>query len=71
MEHVNIEIQGKFNKYAVLTAKNGYCFYDVNEEQRNYTTQVFTPVVDVAELEKTYIVVQGDADALNAALEKE
>jgi hypothetical protein len=71
MEHIKIEIKGKFNKYAVLTAKKGYCFYDVNEEQRNYTTQVFTPVVDVAELEKTYIVVQGDADALNAALEKE
>lgn len=71
MEHINIEIKGKFNQYAVLTAEQGYCFYDVNEEERNYLTQIFTPVVDEAELEKTYVVVQGYADKLNKQLEKE
>ena len=71
MEHINIEIKGKFNQYAVLTAESGYCFYNVTEEERNYTTQIFTPVVDIAELEKTYIVVQGSADKLNEELAKE
>lgn len=70
MEHINIEIKGKFNQYAVLTAEQGYCFYAVDEEERNYTTQVFTPVVDMAELEKTYVVVQGDAEILNKELEE-
>ena len=71
MEHINIEIKGKFNQYAVLTAETGYCFYDVNEEERNYLTQVFTPVTDVAELERTYVAVMGNADVLNEQLEKE
>lgn len=71
MEHINIEIKGKFNKYAVITAKQGYCFYDVNEQERNYITQLFTPVIDDAELEKIYIVVRGDADKLNEDLQKE
>lgn len=70
MEHINIEIRGKFNQYAVLTAEQGYCFYDVNEEQRNYSTQIFTPVINEAELEKTYVVVQGDAEILNKELEE-
>lgn len=71
MEHINIEIKGKFNQYAVLTAEQGYCFYDVNEEEHNYTEQMFTPVVDIEELEKTYVVVQGSADKLNEELAKE
>lgn len=71
MEHIKIEIQGKFNQYAVLTAEQGWCFYNVNEEERNYLTQVFTPVTDEAELEKTYVVVYGDADKLNEELAKE
>jgi hypothetical protein len=71
MEHVNIEITGKFNQYAILTAEQGYCFYDVNEEERNYLTQIYTPVADIAELEKTYVAVLGCADVLNEQLEKE
>lgn len=71
MEHINIEIKGKFNQYAVLTAESGYCFYNVTEEERNYATQVFTPVTDIAELEKTYVVVYGNADELNEELAKE
>lgn len=70
MEHINIEIQGKFNQYAVLTAEDGYCFYDTTEEL-NYLIQVFTPIIDIAELERTYVVVYGDADKLNRELEKE
>lgn len=71
MEHINIEITGKFNQYAVLTAEQGWCFYDVNEEERNYLTQVFTPVIDIAELEKNYVAVYGNADKLNEELAKE
>ena len=68
MEHIKIEIKGKFNQYAVITAEQGYCFYDVNEEQRNYIDQIFMPIVDVAQLEKNYAVVQGNADELNKKL---
>lgn len=71
MEHINIEIKGKFNKYAVLTAEQGYCFYDINEEELNYINQIFTPIIDKIELEKTYVVVQGYADVLNEQLNKE
>lgn len=71
MEHINIEIKGKFNQYAVLTAEQGWCFYDANEEYRNYMIQTFTPITDLAELEKTYIVVQGNADVLNEELRGE
>lgn len=65
------EIQGRFNKYTELVAEQGYCFYDVNEEERNYLTRAFTPITDDAELEKIYVVVFGDADKLNEELAKE
>ena len=71
MEHINIEIKGKFNQYAELKAEQGYCFYDVTEEERNYLTQIFTPVVDVELLEKKYAVVMGNADVLNEQLNNE
>lgn len=71
MEHINIEIKGKFNQYAVLTAEQGYCFYNVNEEERNYLSQAFTPIIDKSEIEKTYVVVQGNADTLNEELQKD
>lgn len=71
MEHINIEIKGKFNQYAVLTAEQGWCFYDNTAEERNYVTQTFTPVIDEAELERTYVAIQGNADKLNEELAKE
>ena len=71
MEHINIEIKGKFNQYAVLTAEQGYCFYDVDAEERNYLTSISTPITNETELARKFIVVLGYADVLNKQLEKE
>ena len=70
MEHVTIEIKGKFTKYAELTAENGYCFYDADAilEERFYTTSISTPMTEETELARKYVVVQGNAEVLNEAL---
>lgn len=65
------EIQGRFNKYTELRSLQGYCFYDVDEEQRQYITSILTPITDEAELERKYVIVFGDANKLNEELEKE
>lgn len=69
MEHIKIEIKGKIYKYAELTADYGYCFYDVDDEQRQYMTYIATPIIDYVELARKYIVVQGNAEKLNEELE--
>lgn len=71
MEHIKIEIKGNIYKYAKLTADYGYCFYDIDAEERNYITSISTPITDETELARKYIVVQGNAEKLNAELEKE
>ena len=71
MEHINIEIKGKFNQYMELKADKGYCFYDKTSEERNYSTIIFTPLMTEYEIGNTYIVVEGDADELNEQLQKE
>ena len=71
MEHIKIEIKGKFYKYAELTADYGYCFYDIDDEVRNYITSISTPITDYVELARKYVVVEGNVDDLNAELEKE
>lgn len=71
MEHLNIEIKGKYTKYAEITAKQGYCFYDIADEERVYFEKIFTPITDVIEIAKKYIVVDGNADALNEELDKQ
>lgn len=60
-----ILIKGKFVDYTQLTAQNGYCFYDVDDEYRNYMTSITTPITDEVELERKYIEVVGNADELN------
>ena len=65
MEHIKIEIKGKFTKYAELIAEQGYCFYDVGDEERYYTTSTATPITNIEELKRKYVVVQGDDDELN------
>lgn len=70
MEHIKIEILGKFTKYAELTAEQGYCFYDIDDEQRYYMISIATPITDIEELKRKYIVVQGDADELNEEKEE-
>lgn len=69
MEHIKIEIKGRFTRYAELTAHYGYCFYDIDEEQRYYMTSIATPVTDETELARKYVVVEGDADKLNEELQ--
>ena len=71
MEHIKIEILGKFTKYAELTADYGYCFYDIDDEERHYMTKITTPITDIAELKRKYIIVYGDSSVLNRQLENE
>lgn len=71
MEYIKIEIKGNIHKYAELTADQGYCFYDVDEENIHYMTAIATPIIDENELARKYIVVQGDADKLNEELIKQ
>ena len=65
-------IQGKTINYAQLTALSGYCFYDIDaiEEEKAYMTKLTTPITDINEIERKYVVVQGNADLLNEELEK-
>lgn len=71
MEHLSIEIKGKFTKYAEITAEQGYCFYDVDEEERQYIEKIFTPITDESELARKYVVVLGYANVLNEELERQ
>ena len=71
MEHIKIEIKGNIHKYSYLVADYGYCFYDADDEQRYYMTSISTPMLDLSELARKYIVVQGNAERLNEQLEKE
>ena len=71
MEHIKTEIEGKFTEYSVLTAEQGYCFYDVDEEERQYFEKIFTPITDEQELKRKYVAVQGNAEELNAELEEQ
>ena len=73
MDGIIIEsIKGKVVDYTELTAESGFCFYDIDqaEEERNYLTSITTPITDTQELERKYIVVQGNAEELNAELER-
>lgn len=71
MEHIKIEILGNIHKYSYIVADYGYCFYDVDDEQRYYMTSISTPIIDEVEIARKYVVVEGNADDLNAELEKE
>lgn len=70
MEHIKIEIKGNIHKYAELIAEVGYCFYDIDEEERNYMTYIATPITDIEELTRKYVVIYGDADKLNQKIEE-
>lgn len=71
MDGIRIEnIKGRFVDFIKLTAESGFCFYDKDEEERNYLTSITTPITDKQELERKYIVVQGNAQDLNFELEK-
>lgn len=65
------DIQGRFHNYTELKSLQGYCFYDVDDENKQYMTSILTPITDDAELERKYVVVFGDADKLNKELQEE
>ena len=71
MEHLKITLKGKYSLYAEIVADYGYCYYDVDDEQRNYMTYIATPITDEAEIARKYVVVFVDAEKLNKALEEE
>ena len=60
-------IVGKFTTYSELIADDGYCFYDKDESEneRQYHTNLKTPIRDVLVLKDKYIPVLGNADVLN------
>jgi alpha-galactosidase/6-phospho-beta-glucosidase family protein len=70
MEHIKIEIKGNINKYSYLEAEQGFCFYDIDEEKKQYITSISTPILDETELTRKYIVVFGNAEKLNKEIEE-
>lgn len=71
MEHISIRAKGDLIKYAELQAEQGYCFYDIDETDRQYLTLVSTPILNDTELARKFVVVQGDAEKLNEELQNE
>lgn len=71
MEHLKITLMGNIHKYSFIEADYGYCFYDVDDEQRQYMNSISTPIMDMAEIARKYVVVVGDAEKLNKELENE
>ena len=72
MDGIRIKvIKGRFVDYLELTADDGYCFYDKDEEERNYLESITTPMAGEAELSEQYIVVKGNAAELNGKLDEE
>lgn len=65
MELIIKHITGKTINYSEVTAPAGYCFYDKDEENRNYMEKIFTPMTDVAEILNKYVLVEGNAEKLN------
>lgn len=71
MEHLKITIKGEHSLYAEIIAEQGYCFYDIDSEEKQYFEKMFTPITDENELARKYVVVLGYADVLNAELERQ
>ena len=65
MELIIKHITGKTINYSEVTAPYGYCFYDKDEEERNYMVMIFTPVTDEVEIRNKYVLVEGSAEKLN------
>ena len=71
MELIKNFINGKFRTYTEVRSPQGYCFYDVDEEVRNYIEYIATPIVDEKELERKFVLVEGNAEELNEELERQ
>ena len=58
-------IKGKFNDFAEVRSPQGYCFYDVDEQDRSYTDYIATPIINKEEIKRKFVLIVGDADKLN------
>lgn len=70
MELIINLINGTFRTYAEVRSPNGYCFYDADIEEINYLNYIATPIVNKVELQRKFVLVEGDAEELNRALEE-
>lgn len=59
-------IQGKQIRFMRITAEQGHCFYDVEDDVRNYVTSIDTPIITDEEIARRYVEVMGNADELNS-----
>ena len=71
MELIINFINGTTRIYAEVTSPLGYCFYDVDAEERNYIEKIFTPILNEQELKRKFVLVEGNADELNEELARE
>lgn len=71
MELIIKHINGRFRDYSEVYAPYGYCFYDKDEQDRNYMEKLITPITDEQKLREQLIVVEGSADKLNEELHNE
>lgn len=71
MKLIITTIQGRFKNYTEIRSPQGYCFYDVDATERNYIEYIATPILDKAELERKFVLVEGNADELNEELRTE
>lgn len=71
MELIITKINGRFRDYSEVISPYGYCFYDKDEENVNYITKITTPIIDEQVIRNKFVLVQGNADDLNAKLMEE
>ena len=67
---INI-IYGKFRNYSEVRSPKGYCFYDIDAEEKNYLEYIITPIIDVEELKRKFVLVYGNVEVLNKKLQEE
>lgn len=65
MELIIRFINGKFRTYTEVKSPEGYCFYDVDAQDRNYMESISTSILNEQELKRKFILVKGNAEELN------
>ena len=71
MELIINFVNGKFRTYAEVRSPQGYCFYDVDEADRDYAEYIATPILNEEELKRKFVLVEGNADEMNEKLQQE
>ena len=70
MELIINYVNGKFRTYTEVRSPLGYCFYDVDAEEKNYLEYIATPILNEEELKRKFVLVEGNAEELNEELQK-